>query len=139
MAEFMYPFMIDDMYRKTDNIAQFLQNRNLSNEYHSLLEIKRMMGVILKKNIFENKENELNFLDDVFTAFTQLIFFIFDQCETETELEKLYATENKDYILKNNSFEKRFFDYKFKFYTEIAPQNEDYENVVKNMFSAVNL
>ena len=139
MTEFMYPYMVDDMFRKTDNIAHFLKITNLSNEYHSFLEIKRMMKVIFKDNLNDNNKNELKFLENVLSEFISLIDVVFDMCDSIDDLKELYESENENYISEYKIFERNFFDYKLKFYTEIATQNEDYEAIIRKMYSAVNL
>jgi len=139
MMEFMYPYMVDDMFRKSESIAEFLNEKNLSNEYYSFLEIIKMMRIIFKKNIQDNEKNELKFLDNVLEEFVKHIDQLFNLCSSIDDLKKLYKSKNEKYESSYKRFEKKFFEYKLTFYTEIATPNEEYEDIVKKIYNSTNL
>ncbi|MDR2545053.1 MAG: hypothetical protein LBD03_05855 [Methanobrevibacter sp.] len=43
MMEFMYPYMVEDMFIRANNISSFLDEYNLTNEWHIFLEITSVM------------------------------------------------------------------------------------------------
>ncbi|MDR0911806.1 MAG: hypothetical protein LBM96_04295 [Methanobrevibacter sp.] len=133
IIEFMYQYMIDDMFIKVNNILSFLEEYNLTNEYHDFLEIQRMMKVIIKDNLYKNKEEELNFLNDILNDFINLIEFIFKNQDL-----KHFNNKNKTYLKEYEKFEEKFFTKQYFFYTKIAKFNEDYKDVIEDLYKTMN-
>ncbi|MDR3062785.1 MAG: hypothetical protein LBU40_01425 [Methanobrevibacter sp.] len=139
MNEFMYPFFVDDMFRKANNIINFLNEHKLTNEYYAFLEIKQMMKVIIKNKMEDNKIDELTLLDDILSEFISLTDLIFSKCNSKDELSNLYGKKDTEYLAKYEKFEEMFFKYQTQFYSEICTINKDDETIVNCLLDSINL
>ncbi|MDR1721682.1 MAG: hypothetical protein LBR24_01375 [Methanobrevibacter sp.] len=138
MMEFMYPYMVEDMFIRSNNIISFLQEYGLTNEWHVFLEINRMMKIIIKDTLYENNEDELKFLYDVLKDFFNLLDFIFQKFEFSKELNN-FNNEDKEYLKEYNSFKAKFYNYRYHFYTEFVELDEKSIPVVEAISNAINL
>ncbi|MDR0911045.1 MAG: hypothetical protein LBM96_00405 [Methanobrevibacter sp.] len=133
MIEFMYQYIVDDMFIKVNNILSFLRKYNLINEYHNFLEIQRMMKVIIKDDLYENNEDELKFLNNVLNNFMTLIDFIFKNYDLEN-----FDNENSLYLKEYEKFEEEFMNNQYFFYTKIAKFNDEYKDVIGDLYQLMN-
>ncbi|MDR2545052.1 MAG: hypothetical protein LBD03_05845 [Methanobrevibacter sp.] len=97
-----------------------------------------MMKVIIKDTLYENKEEELKFLDDVLKDFFNLMDFIFQKFKFSKELNN-FDKENEEYLMKFNNFKSKFNDYKYIFYSEFVDLDEEFRPVVESISKAINL